>query len=62
MRTLVLPGPAHQRQVVVPDLAEVQRLREYIEELLEQNRMLHEELDRAKAEQARMAAELDRPR
>ncbi len=60
-RTLVLPGRA-QRQVIVPDMAEVQRLRAYIEELLRQLMELREELDRARAEHARMAAELAKHR
>src|SRR5262249_31165278 len=60
-RTLVLPGRA-RRQVIVPDVAEVQRLRDYIEELLRQLMELREELDRSRAEQSRMAAELDKYR
>jgi hypothetical protein len=60
-RTLILPG-RKQRQVMVPDVAEVQRLRQYIEELLRQVMELREQLDQARTEQARMAAELEKLR
>jgi len=60
-RTVVLPR-RELRQVMVPDVAEVRRLRDYIEELLRQLMELRQELDQTKAAQARTAAELEQLR
>jgi molecular chaperone GrpE (heat shock protein) len=57
-RTVMLPR-RDLRQVMVPDVAEVQRLGDYIQELLRQIMELRQELEQAKAAQARTAAELE---
>jgi predicted component of type VI protein secretion system len=57
-RTVLLPR-RELRQVMVPDVAEVQRLGDYIQELLRQLMELRQELEQTKAGQARTAAELE---
>ena len=60
-RTVLLPR-RDLRQVMVPDVAEVQRLGDYIQELLRQIMELRQELEQAKAAQARTATELEQLR
>jgi hypothetical protein len=60
-RTLVLPA-REMRRVMVPDAAEVQRLRDYIEEILRQLMDVRAELDKVRANEARLTEELERLR